>query len=117
MSINECRYCGKPVEANRTICQTCVSDSLKEGGMDEVRERSISRFTNENSRLRDELEASTDNVKFWVRLHGIEAEKRGQVEHELDLARGNLTQEFERLERENETLKLGGQHVAIQEKT
>lgn len=49
-----------------------------------------------------ELAEVNKNAKYWLEQHGIECEKRGQAEHELDLARGNLSESFELLERERD---------------
>lgn len=45
-------------------------------------------------------EQAETNVKYWVEQHDLETMKREQAEHELDLARGNLADEFEKLERQ-----------------
>jgi hypothetical protein len=49
-----------------------------------------------------ERDEAIKNAQYWVQQHGVEAEKRGQCEHELDLARGNLAGDFERVERERD---------------
>jgi hypothetical protein len=110
-----CWNIGEPNGGQKWICHGCVKrelerlkaelDCAQADGIALRRDKSmfsnaLSKVNAELEKTNAELEKSKQNAAYWVSQHGLEAEKRGETEHQLDLCRGNLAEQFESLERE-----------------
>lgn len=90
----------------RDLLMDCRDYISKTQALVEQEKEEYLRYESERIQARQaEVERLESNAKYWVEQHRIEAEKRGEAEHDVDLSRDDKAAAFELLERERDQLK------------